>query len=119
MLTSQQQNYVKNFLEDKNADAKNTFIKGNRLGAAYLAMIAGMWANYFKRDAKANPFSEDDIWLYSHWADGYDAFSQALGLTDVLRKKQLEYEKETDAKRAQESGKSIPSKKGGLNTKLW
>ena len=128
MLTSQQEQYIRDVLRDKNVDAKDALIKGNRLGAAYLAMLAGMWANFFKRDAKANPFNDDDILLYSHWADGYDAFNQALGMSDEVRKKQLEYEKAVDAKREQESGKIkspyealkvAPPKKTDWNIKLW
>lgn len=94
------QHYVDIFLGDKIDRTREVSKGGNRLGSAYLATIAGMWTNACKRPY-INPFetNEDDVWIYKWFQNGYDDYSQAVGMTNELRKQFLDKEKHEDEKR--------------------
>ena len=94
------QHYVDICLGEK-IDRVRAIPKGsNPLGSAYLATIAGMWTNACRRPY-VNPFdtNEDDSWIYKWFRNGYDDFSQAVGMTNELRKQFLDKEKHDDEKR--------------------
>lgn len=94
------QHYVDIFLGEKVDRARDASKDGHQLSAAYLATIAGMWTNACKRPY-VNPFetNEDDSWIYKWFRNGYDDFSQAVGMTIELRKQFLEKETVEDEKR--------------------
>ena len=128
------QERIRNYLSDLAERAREAFAKGNKLGAAYLAMIAGMWANYLKCSRKINPYAggNDDIYLWRWWEAGYDAYDQAIGLTYEIRKQIADAEKQRIKKEKKDETKKkvyvpkheIPTapgekKKSFWNMKLW
>jgi hypothetical protein len=95
-LETGQQTAVNEFLEDLTSRANATFEKGNRVGAAYLAEICGMWTNALNQPNK-NPFQES--WLYRWFGHGYEDFAVATRMSVQLTRKMLEKEKYSRTKK--------------------
>jgi hypothetical protein len=114
---------VSDFLRERVDRAREAFQKGNRLGSAYLATIAGIWTSALKRP-NVNPFEtqEDDIWLYKWFANGYEDYTRAIGMNLEIRRKMLEAEKawaEEKGTKQDKTQSNVKKQTSKWNVKLW
>jgi hypothetical protein len=124
-MNAQQQEDVAAFIKEKVERAREVFNKGNRLGSAYLAEIAGMWTNALKRP-NVNPYNndKDSYWLHRWFANGYEDYTKAIGQTLEIRKKIIAAEKawaeDREAHKNDTKTKvDVKKQTGKWNIKLW
>jgi hypothetical protein len=117
---------IKQYLEDCKERAVNVHEKGNRFGAMYLAMIAGMWNHTARQPIKPNPFenSNNDLYLAFIWGNDASADAMRSNEREMAIRKKID---EAKAKAAKTKLKAKPienpykadEKKSIWNTKLW
>lgn len=97
----QQKDAIDNLMERATHALENE----NKLGAAYLACVAGMWANRFNMSYRIDTMH---AFLAEWFRSGYEAFTQAAQATIKIRKAQAD----------KEAGKKV-GKHTFLGVKLW
>lgn len=122
-MDERQRNIVTIHINHLIDDSKSVSEGGNKHGSAYLACIAGMWANHCKLDFDF-PYDDGFSWLNDWFRTGYDAYNQSLNVSAAVRKKQLDYEKKRNKEYAEEKASRVytPQKEKTTsiwNTKLW
>jgi hypothetical protein len=122
-MTPEQRTVVTRHITHLMDDSKTVAEGGNKHGSAYLACIAGMWANHCKLDFNF-PYTDGFSWLNDWFRCGYDAYNQSLNVSAGVRKKQLDYEKKQNKKYAEERSARVVAaqkeeKSSIWSTKLW
>jgi pullulanase/glycogen debranching enzyme len=110
------QDKLNDFLDDLQERAVATAEKGNQVGAAYLAMLCGMWCDTFHQNK--NRFINDTHGLYGWFLSGFNASKDAIQMNEMERVKRERFEKtitkikaENEAKKNKENRKSFFSLK--------
>ena len=92
---------IRDYLDTYKERALATLEKGNRFGAFYMAMLAGMWTHAFHQP-NVNPFNSrgEQGELFSFFDAGYRGSEDAIGAVERERRKAIEA-----MKKVKESGK--------------
>lgn len=116
----EQNQSVSDFFNTLKDRAIQSYERGNKTGATYLANIAGMWSHVLHRPIELNIFEGLNADLYREFRQGYWTSEDAVKMNAELSERYRKFEEERLKTPKKDTKKDVKKQTGSIWTrKLW